>query len=229
VRRASDSAEQDIGFTSGGDLDTTSLATFCSGTDGFVKVWYDQAGANDATQISTGSQPQIVSNGSVLTDSDGNPHVDFDGTSSHLNTTISTISQPFTSFQVVKGDVLGTVAFIYSATSSTVSLLYVNTNVIRINAGTNLDSAAIRDTNQVVLSAVFNGASSATYKNGSSVAAGNTGTNSLSNLIIASPSFASQRFDGKIQELVIYPSNQDAAGNRTGIESNINTYYSLYP
>ena len=59
VRRASDNAEQDIGFDANGDLDTTSLATFCSGTDGFVKVWYDQAGANDATQTTTGNQPQI--------------------------------------------------------------------------------------------------------------------------------------------------------------------------
>ena len=51
VRRASDNAEQDIGFDSNGDLDTTALATFCSGTDGFVKTWYDQSGSgNDATQ-----------------------------------------------------------------------------------------------------------------------------------------------------------------------------------
>jgi hypothetical protein len=50
VRRASDNAEQDIGFDGNGDLDTTALATFCSGTDGFVKTWYDQANSNDATQ-----------------------------------------------------------------------------------------------------------------------------------------------------------------------------------
>ena len=34
-------------------------------------------------------------------------------------------------------------------------------------------------------------------------------------------------WDGNIQEAVIYPSDQFA--NRTGIESNINTYYSIYP
>jgi len=58
VRRASDNAEQDIGFDNN-ELDTSALATFCSGTDGFVKTWYDQAGSNDATQATTSAQPKI--------------------------------------------------------------------------------------------------------------------------------------------------------------------------
>ena len=59
VRRASDNAEQDIGFDNN-ELDTTALATFCAGTNGFVKTWYDQSGnANYATQTTTGNQPKI--------------------------------------------------------------------------------------------------------------------------------------------------------------------------
>ena len=67
VRRASDNSEQDIGFTAG-ELDTTSLASFCSGTDGFVKTWYSQTGSNDSTQTSTGSQSKIYdsTNGVIL-------------------------------------------------------------------------------------------------------------------------------------------------------------------
>ena len=50
VRRASDNAEQDIGFVNN-ELDTSTLTSFCSGTNGFVKTWYDQSGnGNDATQ-----------------------------------------------------------------------------------------------------------------------------------------------------------------------------------
>ena len=60
VRRASDNAEQDIGFDSNNELDTSALATFCAGTNGLVKTWYDQSGnGKDATQTSTGSQPKI--------------------------------------------------------------------------------------------------------------------------------------------------------------------------
>jgi hypothetical protein len=66
VRRLSDNTEQDIGFVDG-ELDTASLTTFCSATDGFVTTWYDQSGnSNNATQITATSQPQIVSSGSVL-------------------------------------------------------------------------------------------------------------------------------------------------------------------
>jgi len=38
VRRSSDNTEQDIGF-SGENLNTSSLTSFCSGTDGFVTTW----------------------------------------------------------------------------------------------------------------------------------------------------------------------------------------------
>jgi hypothetical protein len=67
VRRSSDNTEQDIGFSSG-NLDTTSLTSFCSGTDGFVTTWYDQSGnANNASNSTAINQPQIVSAGVILT------------------------------------------------------------------------------------------------------------------------------------------------------------------
>lgn len=66
VRRSSDNTEQDIGFASN-ELDVTALASFCSGTNGFVTTWYDQSGnGNNATQTTAANQPQIVSSGSFL-------------------------------------------------------------------------------------------------------------------------------------------------------------------
>jgi hypothetical protein len=68
VRRGSDNAEQDIGF-SGENLDIASIQTFCSGTNGFVTSWYDQSGNGyNATQTTAAYQPQIVSSGSVILD-----------------------------------------------------------------------------------------------------------------------------------------------------------------
>ena len=79
VRRASDNTEQDIGFT-GNDLDTTSLSTFCSGTDGFVTTWYDQSGqAFDATQTTNSRQPKIYDSINGITqDTRGNNALEFD-------------------------------------------------------------------------------------------------------------------------------------------------------
>jgi len=60
VRRASDNTEADIPFTSTGDLDTDALAAHCGASNGYVKTWYDQSGnANNATQTTTGNQPNI--------------------------------------------------------------------------------------------------------------------------------------------------------------------------
>jgi hypothetical protein len=68
VRRSSDNAEQDINFV-GGDLDTSSLLTFCGAGNGFITTWYDQStNANNATQATATSQAQIVASGAVITD-----------------------------------------------------------------------------------------------------------------------------------------------------------------
>jgi hypothetical protein len=33
---------------------------------------------------------------------------------------------------------------------------------------------------------------------------------------------------GRMQEMIIFPTDQNAAGNRTGIENNINFFYDIY-
>jgi hypothetical protein len=71
VRRSSDNAEQDIGFNSSGELDTTALLAFV-GTgvlnNGFVTTWYDQStnGRNATQPTLLTSQAQIVLNGSFI-------------------------------------------------------------------------------------------------------------------------------------------------------------------
>ncbi len=66
VRRSSDNAEQDIGFTQSGDLHTESLLSFVDGYSAFVATMYDQSGyENHATQATSSLQPQIVFDGSV--------------------------------------------------------------------------------------------------------------------------------------------------------------------
>jgi alpha-tubulin suppressor-like RCC1 family protein len=66
VRRTSDNATQDIGFTTNGDLDTTALKTFVGAHDGYVTHWYDQSGfAIDAVQATAASQPYIVKAGII--------------------------------------------------------------------------------------------------------------------------------------------------------------------
>ena len=66
VRRASDNTTQAIGFVNN-ELDTATLESFCSGTDGFVTTWYDQSGSgNHMTRSDAAYQPKIVINGASL-------------------------------------------------------------------------------------------------------------------------------------------------------------------
>ena len=64
VRRSSDDATLDIGFTPQGDLDTTALKTFAGSGNAFITIWYDQSSNNrNMVQTNTGYQPQIIFNG----------------------------------------------------------------------------------------------------------------------------------------------------------------------
>lgn len=86
VRRSSDNAETDIGFTASGDLDTVALLAFTDhggpgpgNQSGFVTVWYDQSGnARNAAQTTASNQPRIVDAG-VVESLNGLPALTFDG------------------------------------------------------------------------------------------------------------------------------------------------------
>ncbi|MGN6601756.1 MAG: fibrinogen-like YCDxxxxGGGW domain-containing protein [Ginsengibacter sp.] len=92
VRRSSDNATMDIGF-SGGNLDTATLKTFTGANNAYVSIWYDQSGsAKDASQSNTSLQPCIVSSG-VIYRQNGEPTVYFNG-SNYLSTVAFTNGYP---------------------------------------------------------------------------------------------------------------------------------------
>ena len=69
VRRSSDGAEQDIGFTASGLLDTAALLAFIGANDGTVATWYDQSGNGDnTTQAVAANQIRIVNAGVLDTE-----------------------------------------------------------------------------------------------------------------------------------------------------------------
>jgi hypothetical protein len=79
VRRASDNAEQDIGATVAGNLNTAALATFCGAATCFVSTWCDQSGGGrNATQATAASQPRIAASG-VLEAVNTRPAIKGDG------------------------------------------------------------------------------------------------------------------------------------------------------
>jgi hypothetical protein len=78
VRRSSDGAEQDFGFTTSGILDTESIESWLAGSDGLVLKWYSQLESHPALVPDTGTDPPLIARaGTVVTDSGGRPRLDF--------------------------------------------------------------------------------------------------------------------------------------------------------
>jgi hypothetical protein len=105
VRRSSDNAEQDIGFVANvpdSPIDTTALLAFVGAGNGFVVTKYDQSTNNNHATNSTGStQPQIVSSGSLVTES-GLPAYNVTGKLLQLPAGMITGSSNRSLFSIVK-------------------------------------------------------------------------------------------------------------------------------
>ena len=233
VRRASDNAEQNISFGgTGNELDTASLETFCSGTDGFVTTWYDQSGnAVNAAQSTAAKQPKIVTSGSTITEN-GKPVVQFDGGNDQLTSTFgTTYSQPtysflthnFTSTPSAYDGVIGSIGAEHR-------LIFDGSLAYTLQAGGALGYNSY-SLNQGLLSYKVQGSDPKMFFNGTqqSISSGSSiGSSALQGIVLAGIVAGSNNGNTpvQIQELVIYGSDQDS--NRTGIETNINSYYSIY-
>jgi len=249
VRRASDNSEQDIGFVSN-ELDTTSLATFCSGTNGFVKTWYDQSGNTvDATQTTAANQPKIYDSSTGVLLENGKPTLSFDGTNDSL-TLGTAITKParYSIFQTLKAtattttyNVSGSVASSGAASTGWAGFRFNTSNKNSTYWGDGSSyriyqtSSTSQDTNQNIYNILYDsGLNIYIYKNNSSLTlsevVGGSATTSAGTTygysIGVIGEMTSGYFNGNIQEHIIYTTYEGS--NVNGINTNINSYYGVY-
>jgi hypothetical protein len=226
----------DIGFTSTGELDTAALLDF-TGTGasdaGFVTKWYDQSGnSNNATQATAANQPQIVSSGSVILEN-LKPTISFLSGLSGLD--FSTFSaSSVTMFMTVKAKndppISQNSGFVKFGTDSLNNHYpFTDSNIYDDSFSSTRKSVGnpITALNQLNL---YNVASTNTqwtaWLNTNQIFT--TGINTVQ--INTNPKIGSKGvlfgMNNFISELIIYPSDQSS--NRTGIEININDFYSIY-
>jgi hypothetical protein len=224
VRRASDNTTQSIGFVDG-ELDTDTLNTFCSGTDGFITTWLDQSGNGfDATNTTASQQPKIYDNVNGVITENGRPSLDFTGDSTGLQVNFNSfLSQPNNIFVIHKKTEEAGILF----DGITFANRHTQTNDF-INAGISLNNAyPYPEINkQNLLNVLFNETNSESRINGVLQATGDTGDDILTGFSLGTRLTLNFGFDGNMQEFIFY--NSDESSNRTGIELNINTYYSIY-
>ena len=234
VRRSNDNAEADIGF-SNNELDTTALAAHCGSNDGFVKTWYDQSGnTNDATQTSTGSQPKIYDGTTGVVTENGKPAVEFDGSNDRFEASwsIGTTSS-FTALHTISPTNTNVRKFLYDLRDANDdgirNILFEDGNLFFSVDSSDLRTTAYSAGQQLV----FDNYGSSTMRTGidgatADTTSGPASTSATANAGLFSETAVAVRFhySGKAQEAIFYLSDQSS--NRTGIESNINTFYSIF-
>ena len=238
--RRTDNQELDIGFTPLGALDTTALLAF-TGTgaldNGFVTTWYDQSSnARNAIQATAASQPQIVSSGTVILNSN-KPSLQFDGSNDRIGFTEITGVTGLTLISIHNYTTISTSGTIYEGSDTLVA--YTGGFVRDMSIGGRQNKAQIyfEDGTSRVLqgSTITTNIPYVQFGYVSSVGTGistngnlTTGTVAVNNCLVRAiaQDSASPYFNGKITELIIYTSDQSA--NRSGIETNINDFYTIY-
>lgn len=226
VRRDSDNAELD--FTAAEVSDGTLLNWVGTGgtNNGFVETWYDQSGNNnDVEQLTANNQPKIVEFGVLVVGG-----LDFDGSDDSLQSTIFTLSpQPVTKIVVGQFDAFSFNDYLVDGSSSNRGVLgsVGNTGDWLLFAGA-LDSTGVAPLAGVKYLGfgVFNGASSVLAVNGKTLGTQSIGTSGLEQVTIGRSASAGGFLNGKIKEVIVYPSDQTA--NRLAIETNINDAYDIY-
>jgi hypothetical protein len=225
VRRSNDNTEQDIGFTSAGNLDTASLKTFVGANSGFVTTWYNQAdssgvfGIRNAIQTTAATQPRIVNAGNLIYKN--NDLVIEASSSQHLSQSQTLAFINFTLFFLLSRSGTGNDAILISNSTNYTYLHYGTT----VYVGDGTTSNITLNTTQTLISLWFNpnnGAQSRVYRNNVSTT-GNFASNRNYSSIPANLFRSSTIF---MSELILYRS--DKFNDINGINTNINSYYGIY-
>jgi len=211
------------------------VSTGVNDYDGLTSAWYDQSLSNDATQGTATDQPKIVSGGSLVTEN-GKPAIDFDGVDDVLDIsgyTIVTTLNEVAAFVVYKQNVLSQISGVLNLGSAADDTRFfvprLSSNSIRLGYGDSqsLITAGAQDTVQHLVSA-YTDLTNINFN----VDNASSGSSAIQNVTIVDTSLqlignVSNDINGKVQEVVVYDSNQYL--NVPSIEANINTFYSIYP
>lgn len=205
IRRSSDNATLDIGFTGAGDFNVAAFSQFVGAGTGFITKWYDQSGNNaDVSQSNTSLQPRIA-----LNITNGKPVVSITNTSGlGLTSAAQSSNQATISFSSVTSRTGATSSFgtYVSYDGAFPGMTYENSangGIATGNITSSLISATASDNAFHAAQGIINGASSSiTVDNGTPVTGTVTGNTGGTQIDIGARS--SQQFVGYIGEILIF-------------------------
>jgi len=228
VRRSSDNTEQDIGFV-GNVLDTASLLTFCGVSNGFITRWYDQStNANDATTTTFSLQCQVVISGAMITDVYNGKFTTVWANDQYPILTSIPIAQNFTMFAVVTRALSNNGLFPLGSSPSPYIFNWnsFGTATSQITSGLVTHQVGFTTIGDYIVSVLRDSSNVLkAFRNSTALTTGvSTGTPTVALRFGFSQGAGST---GRMQEMIFW-NNQDLESSRSNIESNINSYYSVF-
>lgn len=239
IRRSSDNAEKDFYPDTNNELSMTSedgagtsLSSWISTDSGYIAKWYDQSGnANDASRPDAAAQPRIVNAGTLDTDpNNGNVALYLNGTSNLLSLTSSVPStQEFYHHFVFNRGSAGVTSIgmgISSGANPTAFLWFVNDSTYSAFSATTAHDTSQTQTGDFIQTSLRDSSSNVKFwENGTSkTTKTNSGTGTSFNQILRYG--GGGYMAGYVQELIYWNSDQES--NQSGIESDANSYFSVF-
>ena len=229
VRESGGNTEQDFGF-SGDNVDEAAILSFCGSNSGHVVKWYDQSGnGRDMIQAISTKQPKIV-NAVVLNKQNGKASMLYDGSDDFLYSTYSfSQATPLQCIIIAKNTKTADSYPYFMDSTVNRAVFYYGGAYLSLYNGGQIDSTST-PYDFSLFNVLFNSYQSNIRRNGVSLITGNDGNSGLSGQIFLGARVlngGTQTMTGNMSEYILYPSNNSS--NNSPIETNINTYYGIYP
>jgi len=192
-----------------------------------VSRWYDQSGqSNHAVQDTPGLQPQIYDGTAVITDN-GKPALSCDLDHFELGSTIS-LTSGYSAIHVSQQSTRDSSSFGSSFTFNYVTL-YQSSNVwfYHNTAGVTIPYIVPLNTQQLHW-LNWTGSTVGIGVNGGTLSTGALSASASIDRLLNAAGNTRAGWTGLVQEMIVYPLDKNAAGERSAIETNINDYYYAY-
>lgn len=228
IRRSSDNAvktfypdaNNEFSLTSE-DGSGTSLSTWITTDDGYVRTWYDQSGNSvDVTQTTASAQPRIILSGNLQLEN-SKPSMFINGGIIELQNSGFAGSSVESILMVLNQTNTNGRALTFEGGDS--GLRNTSSDAFRIRGSSDVNILTPMTSEPQVLIHCYGVDPVVTYYNNTAGSSGNQGAYIGSLLTIGG---GSNNMIGTIQEVILY--NSDQVSNREGIATNINDFYSIY-
>lgn len=215
----------EIGFVNG-VIDESAILSAAGSNIALVNIWYDQSGNGNNASATGIRRPEIATGGAVHK-VNGKCALKFNTHHLTLTNTVSA-SGDFSAFTVYKRDATNTTCSFFGNLTKQYPYSaweYLNGLSVYVCNRNGQSYASCTVANHVLYSSFSISNVLSLYGNGASkslTAAGGGGTADFDSVGVVNTAYA----NGYLQEGIIYTSDKSA--DRSSIESDINTYYSIY-